>query len=222
MQEQKQQIEYAIQQAQQRSTHSAQTVQLIAVTKTLTPEQTKQVVASGLHHLGENRPEGLLSKLDVLPDTTVWHYIGSLQTRKVKDVINHIDYLHSLDRISLANEIEKRASRPVKCFIQVNVSGEPSKHGMAPEEVKPFLDEMQSFSNVQPVGLMTMAPFKATEEEIRGYFSLLRELRNTLQAQGYTTIQELSMGMSEDYQIAVEEGATCVRIGTALVGSLRE
>lgn len=222
MHAQKQLIENAIHQAQQRSTHSAPSVQLIAVTKTLTPDQTRQVVESGLHHIGENRPEGLLTKLSALPDTTVWHYIGSLQTRKVKDVIDHVAYLHSLDRMSLANEIEKRASHPVKCFIQVNVSGEESKHGLAPNEVERFLENLQPLTKVQPVGLMTMAPYEATEEEIRGYFSSLRELRNTLQAQGYKTIQELSMGMSEDYEIAVEEGATCVRIGTALVGSLRE
>lgn len=222
MQEQKQKIEYTIQQAQQRSSHGASSVQLIAVTKTLTPDQTLQVVGAGLHHLGENRPEGLLSKLSVLPDSTVWHYIGSLQTRKVKDVIDHIDYLHSLDRISLATEIEKRAARPVKCFIQVNVSGEESKHGLSPNEVTEFIKQLASFTKVQPIGLMTMAPFGASEDEIRSYFSSLRQLRDSLQQQGYDDIKELSMGMSEDYQLAVEEGATFVRIGTALVGSLRE
>lgn len=222
MQEQKQKIEYTIQQAQQRSSHAASSVQLIAVTKTLTPDQTLQVVDAGLHHLGENRPEGLISKLSVLPDSTVWHYIGSLQTRKVKEVIDHIDYLHSLDRMSLATEIEKRATNPVKCFIQVNVSGEESKHGMAPNEVTEFIKQLASLSKVQPIGLMTMAPFDAREDEIRSYFSSLRQLRDSLQQQGYDDIKELSMGMSEDYQLAVEEGATFVRIGTALVGSLRE
>lgn len=222
MLEKKQQIEYAILDAQQTSSKSSKSVQLIAVTKTLTPEQTLQVAEAGLLQLGENRPEGLISKLSLLPDSTVWHYIGSLQTRKVKEVIDHIDYLHSLDRMSLASEIEKRASRPVKCFIQVNVSGEQSKHGMTPDEVKSFLESIGPLTKVQPIGLMTMAPFEATEKEIRGYFSSLRELRDSLQQQGFDDIKELSMGMSEDYQIAVEEGATFVRIGTALVGSLRE
>ncbi|MFC4354382.1 YggS family pyridoxal phosphate-dependent enzyme [Chryseomicrobium palamuruense] len=222
MLEQKQQIEYVIQEAQQTSSKSAKSVRLIAVTKTLTPDQTLQVAEAGLLHLGENRPEGLLSKLSLLPDSTVWHYIGSLQTRKVKEVIDHIDYLHSLDRMSLASEIEKRASRPVKCFIQVNVSGEQSKHGLAPDEVKTFLERIGPLTKIQPIGLMTMAPFEAKEKEIRGYFSSLRELRDSLQHQGFDDIKELSMGMSEDYQIAVEEGATFVRIGTALVGSLRE
>lgn len=224
MEQQKQLILQQIKNAQLHSTLSADSVQLIAVTKQLSLDQTKEVVAAGLLHLGENRPEGILTKQHELEEEVVWHYIGSLQTRKVKDVIEHIDYLHSLDRISLAQEIQKRASRPLKCFIQVNVSGEQSKHGLSPIDIPSFLNELKPFHMVQPIGFMTMAPLEATDEEIRTYFKTLRELRDRMLEDGSAPpeCKELSMGMSGDFTLAVEEGATFVRIGTALVGSIRE
>lgn len=221
MKQQKMEIEKLIESARTRSSASAAHVELIAVTKELNLEQTQKVVDEGLIHLGENRPDGLLSKVNALSEKVVWHYIGSLQTRKVKTVIDHIDYLHSLDRLSLAEEIQKRASRPVRCFIQVNVSGEQSKQGMAAEEVELFLETIKDMSFIHPIGFMTMAPIDATESQIRTYFSNLRKLRDTLQ-HSHPNLQELSMGMSGDYEIAVEEGATFVRIGTALVASLKE
>ena len=164
--------------------------------------------------------EGFQAKREALPDDVVMHFIGTLQSRKVKEVIDDIDYLHALDRKSLAKEINKRASHVVKCFVQVNVSEEESKHGLALEEVDAFIELLEQYENIQVVGLMTMAPYTEDEAEIRQIFETLRHKRDEIQAKqlDYAPCTELSMGMSNDYEIAAEEGATFVRIGTKLVG----
>ncbi|MFY2308009.1 YggS family pyridoxal phosphate-dependent enzyme [Lysinibacillus fusiformis] len=209
--------------AETRVNREANNVQIIAVTKEVSVERTQEAIAAGLTHLGENRPEGLNRKLSAIQAHVNWHYIGSLQTRKVKQVINSIDYLHSLDRLSLAEEIEKRAVKPVKCFIQVNVSGEESKHGLSMEEVLPFVKSLKSFTKVEVVGLMTMAPNTEDEALIRTVFKQLKQCQQQIAEQGFAhaPCTELSMGMSNDFEIAVEEGATFVRVGTALVGNER-
>ncbi|MBS7345685.1 MAG: YggS family pyridoxal phosphate-dependent enzyme [Caryophanon sp.] len=214
-------IEAKMKAACERAGRSMDDVTCIAVTKSVTVERTAEALEAGITHLGENRPEGLLLKQQhVTDERAVWHYIGSLQTRKVKQVVNDVDYIHSLDRLSLAEEIEKRATGVVKCFVQVNVSGEQSKHGLSPEEVQPFLQQLQAFSHIEVVGLMTMAPNTEDEQIIRGVFRRLKELQQQLQALQLPAApcHELSMGMSGDFDIAIEEGATFVRIGTALVG----
>jgi len=209
--------------AETRVNREANNVQIIAVMKEVSVERTQEAIAAGLTHLGENRPEGLNRKLSAIQAHVNWHYIGSLQTRKVKQVINSIDYLHSLDRLSLAEEIEKRAVKPVKCFIQVNVSGEESKHGLSMEEVLPFVESLKSFTKVEVVGLMTMAPNTEDEALIRTVFKQLKQCQQQIAEQGFAhaPCTELSMGMSNDFEIAVEEGATFVRVGTALVGNER-
>ncbi|SCY08519.1 hypothetical protein SAMN02787081_01171 [Lysinibacillus fusiformis] len=209
--------------AETRVNREANNVQIIAVTKEVSVERTQEAIEAGLTHLGENRPEGLNRKLSAIQAHVNWHYIGSLQTRKVKQVINSIDYLHSLDRLSLAEEIEKRAVKPVKCFIQVNVSGEESKHGLSMEEVLPFVESLKSFTKVEVVGLMTMAPNTEDEALIRSVFKQLKQCQQQIAEQGFAhaPCTELSMGMSNDFEIAVEEGATFVRVGTALVGNER-
>ncbi|KPN97390.1 YggS family pyridoxal phosphate-dependent enzyme [Lysinibacillus sp. ZYM-1] len=209
--------------AETRVNREANNVQIIAVTKEVSVERTQEAIEAGLTHLGENRPEGLNGKIAAIQANVNWHYIGSLQTRKVKQVINSIDYLHSLDRLSLAEEIEKRAEKPVKCFIQVNVSGEESKHGLRMEEVLPFVESLKSFAKVQVVGLMTMAPNTEDEALIRSVFKQLKQCQQQIAEQGFAhaPCTELSMGMSNDFEIAVEEGATFVRVGTALVGNER-
>jgi len=209
--------------AETRVNREANNVQIIAVTKEVSVERTQEAIEAGLTHLGENRPEGLNRKLSAIQAHVNWHYIGSLQTRKVKQVINSIDYLHSLDRLSLAEEIEKRAVKPVKCFIQVNVSGEESKHGLSMEEVLPFVESLKSFTKVEVVGLMTMAPNTEDEALIRTVFKQLKQCQQQIAEQGFAhaPCTELSMGMSNDFEIAVEEGATFVRVGTALVGNER-
>ncbi|WP_107942245.1 YggS family pyridoxal phosphate-dependent enzyme [Metasolibacillus fluoroglycofenilyticus] len=213
------QIQKKIKQAQERS-GAQQQVHIVAVTKEVDVERTNEAIAAGLLHLGENRPEGLLAKREAIQQAASWHYIGSLQTRKVKQVINEIDYLHSLDRLSLAEEIEKRAEQVVKCFVQVNVSGEESKHGLTAEEAIAFLHSLSEMTKIEVVGLMTMAPYSADEQLLRSVFRNLKKLQQEVVALKlpYAPCTELSMGMSNDYEIAVEEGATFVRIGTALVG----
>ena len=213
-------IQNQIQTAIERSKHQNHHVQIIAVTKAVSVERTIEAIEAGCVHLGENRPEGLLNKKQMIQSDVKWHYIGSLQTRKVKLVINDIDYLHSLDRISLAEEIEKRATHTVKCFVQVNVSQEETKHGLTVDETIPFIESLKEFTKIQVVGLMTMAPNTEDESIIRDTFRRLKQLQQDIQLLGYThaPCTELSMGMSNDFEIAVEEGATFVRIGTALVG----
>lgn len=212
-------IQSDIVQAKENSKYG-QDVTIIAVTKQVSTERTKEVLDNNIFHLGENRPEGLLAKKEEIKDKAIWHFIGSLQTRKVKQVINEIDYLHSLDRMSLATEIEKRAEKPIKCFVQANVSGEESKHGLSREEVISFIQSLAEFSKIQIVGLMTMAPNTDDESVIRKVFSDLKQLQQeVVELQlPFAPCTELSMGMSNDYTIAIEEGATFIRIGTALVG----
>jgi PLP dependent protein len=199
-------------------------VKIIAVTKYVSPERAQEAVDAGVIHLGENRDEGLLHKISQIEDKPVWHFIGTLQTRKVKNIIEHVTYIHSLDRLSLAKEINKRSESKVRCLIQVNASGEESKHGLKPDEVIDFVLELKQFTNIEISGLMTMAPFTEDEQVIRHCFKTMKRLQADIQARKleYAPCNELSMGMSNDFQIAVEEGSTMVRIGTALVGNESE
>lgn len=216
-------IEEQIVAAQEKAHREDERVTIIAVTKEVSVGRTQEAIRAGLIHLGENRPEGLNNKIKAIDEPVFWHFIGSLQTRKVKQVINQIDYLHSLDRFSLAEEIEKRAIEPVKCFVQVNVSGEETKHGLNTEEVLPFIESLKGFTKIQVVGLMTMAPNTEDESVIRSVFKQLKQCQQQIADQGlaHAPCTELSMGMSNDFHIAVEEGATFVRVGTALVGNER-
>ncbi|OIK14018.1 YggS family pyridoxal phosphate enzyme [Bacillus sp. MUM 116] len=195
-------------------------IKVIAVTKYVSTERAQEAVEAGILNLGENRDEGLLAKWEVLGDKPNWHFIGTLQTRKVKNIIGKVEYIHSLDRLSLAEEINKRAENPVKCLVQVNVSQEESKHGLTPEEAIVFIKQLKSFENIRVEGLMTMAPFTDDENVLRDCFQALRQLRDQIKELhlDYAPCKELSMGMSNDFTIAIEEGATMVRIGTALVG----
>lgn len=213
-------VQIQIREAIVKANRNPEDVQIIAVTKAVSIERTIEAIEAGLTNLGENRPEGLLTKKEAIKTRAIWHYIGSLQTRKVKQVINEIDYLHSLDRLSLAEEIEKRAENPVKCFVQVNVSGEISKHGLTREQALEFIKSLKEFKKVQIVGLMTMAPNTEDVQVIRSVFRNLKQLQQEIEQLGYThaPCKELSMGMSNDFEIAIEEGATFVRVGTALVG----
>jgi len=213
-------IQQNIEQACSRAGRNPSEVKIIAVTKYVTVQRAEEAVEAGNIHLGENRDEGLQEKWDTLGERAIWHFIGTLQSRKVKNIIDKVSYIHSLDRISLAVEINKRATRKIPCFIQVNVSKEESKHGISAESVINFIKELKPFENIQIVGLMTMAPLTEDENIIRHTFRGLKQLQQDVQALKleYAPCQELSMGMSNDYEIAVEEGATFVRIGTSLVG----
>lgn len=196
-------------------------VDLIAVTKYIESDILRKMVDSGISKVAENRTESLLEKqeeLGELSQSIEWHFVGRLQTRPVRKIINQIDYLHSLDRMSLIKEVNKRAEHPVKCFLQVNVSGEEQKAGFKPEEVLSVVEELKNSPNIYLVGLMTMAPHEESEEQLREHFSALKTLQEEVAELNldYAPCLELSMGMSNDYEIAIQEGATMVRVGRML------
>ncbi|WYP25051.1 YggS family pyridoxal phosphate-dependent enzyme [Alkalihalobacillus sp. FSL W8-0930] len=212
-----------IKEACSRTNRQADHVHVIAVTKYVSDETTRKAIEAGVEHIGENRAEAGLAKKEAIKEQATWHFIGSLQSRKVKQVIHEFDYFHSLDRVSLAKEFQKQSvdGETIQCFVQVNVSGEESKAGVQPDELLSFIRQLEAFPAVCIVGLMTMAPFTERPEETRPVFSGLRKLRDEVKALQlpYAPCTELSMGMSNDYVVAIEEGATFVRIGTALVGN---
>jgi len=198
-------------------------VNVIAVTKYVTTDTAQAAVNCGLRHVGENRWQDAQPKWDRIGSQAIWHFIGHLQTNKVKDVIGKFAYIHSLDRLSLAKELDKYAAKldiSVECFIQVNVSGEQSKYGLAPEQLDSFASQLAACPRLRVAGLMTMAPHESEAEAIRPVFRGLRELRDELNRAGTLgyAIRHLSMGMSNDFEVAIEEGATWLRLGTVLVG----
>ncbi|AQL56373.1 YggS family pyridoxal phosphate-dependent enzyme [Abyssicoccus albus] len=198
-----------------------QNINMIAVTKYVSNERKIEAYDAGLRHFGENRVEGFNETFNLLADKKdcVFHFIGTLQSRKVKEIIDYVDYIHSVDRLSLAKEINKRASRPIDCLIQVNVSGEESKHGIPMDDLDTLIERIVDMENIHVVGLMTMAPINSNDEQLTHIFSTLKNLKDEINNK-YDTIQmtELSMGMSQDYHIALKHGATMLRIGTTLVG----
>ena len=204
----------------QKSGRNFEDITLIAVTKYVGDERVKEAQEAGVHDFAENRAVNYIERKEKFLEAT-WHLIGSLQTRKVRDAINKVDYFHALDRESLAVEIEKRAEHVINCFVQVNTSGEESKHGLIPEAVLEFVKGLEKYPKIRVVGLMTMAPFVEDEATLRSCFRKLRELRDEIKGLNleYAPCEFLSMGMSNDYEIAIEEGATHIRIGTALVGN---
>ena len=193
-------------------------VNVIAITKYVDVATTEALVKTGIQHIGENRVDKFLEKYQALKEYELtWHLIGSLQRRKVKDVINFVDYFHALDSVKLAQEIQKRAEHPIKCFLQVNISGEESKHGFAPDELDDVLAEIAQLDKIEIVGLMTMAPFEASQEELQDIFSKTHQLQKQLEKKQLKNMpfSELSMGMSRDFEVAIANGATYVRIGTS-------
>ena len=210
--------------AAKRAGRDADEIKLIAVTKTVDVDKVEEAIAAGALDAGENKPQELARKYEVLGDKIRWHQIGSLQTNKVKYIIDKVCMIHSLDREGLAEEIDKRASKigsVIDCLVQVNISGEESKHGMSREEVEPFVRLVaEKYPNIKIKGLMTMAPFDAERDEIRKVFRDLKVLSDEINNMniGNVEMKELSMGMTNDFEIAVEEGATMVRVGTAIFG----
>ena len=196
-------------------------IMIIGVTKYVTIERAEEAIKAGITNLGENRTEELTEKYNQLSDEVKWHFIGTLQSRKVRDVIDKVKAIHSLDRLSIAKQINNRSKDPIDCFVQVNVSGEESKHGLTPEDVIPFIEELKEYKKVRVVGLMTMAPHIEDEDKLRQVFKSLAQLRDRVQGNHFehAPCKFLSMGMSNDYEIAIEEGATHIRIGSKLVGT---
>ena len=194
-------------------------VRIIGVTKTHGPEAVRAAVAAGLHDVGENRVQEALQKQEAAGDLEVeWHLIGTLQRNKARSAVGRFRLIHSVDRLDLARELDRRGSgAPQDVLVQVNCSGEPQKGGVAPAGLPALLDELRQFGGLRVRGLMTMSALTEDQTEQRRAFTLLRELRDASERQGHT-LPELSMGMSGDYPIAVEEGATMVRLGTVLFG----
>lgn len=184
------------------------TVTVIAVTKYTDAKGVSAFIEAGMMHFGENRAQALLSKAPLFPNQ-YWHFIGHLQTNKVRQILPYINVLHSLDRISLAVEIEKRATSVLECFIQVKTT-QDEKYGCAVEDVEELFNTASSMSHIQVVGFMTMAALDASEEEIRASFGIVRELKEKYK------VPYLSIGMSNDYEIAISMGATHVRLGRIL------
>jgi hypothetical protein len=219
-------VDRRIREACARSGRRREEVGIVAVTKYVGEQTAREALRAGLVHLGENRWQDAAPKWRALQEEEprpVWHFIGSLQTNKVKDVVGKFAFIHSLDRPSLAEAIHKRAEQlgiRVPCFIQVNVSGEETKHGLAPDELIGFARGLADMRGIAVAGLMTMAPFVEDPEEARPVFRKLRELRDELNRAAVLPEEAtgLSMGMSNDFEVAVEEGATWLRLGTILVG----
>ncbi|HEM5929785.1 TPA: YggS family pyridoxal phosphate-dependent enzyme [Streptococcus suis] len=204
--------------AAEKAGRPSESVKVIAVTKYVDSSIANQLVNTGITHIGENRVDQFLEKYNALADKQLtWHLIGTLQRRKVKDIIPFVDYFHALDSVKLAQEIDKRATKIVKCFLQVNVSGEESKHGFAVSEIDAALAEISLLENIELVGLMTMAPIDATDDELDEIFSKMQEIQEGLAARNLPRMPftELSMGMSGDFERAIAHGATYVRIGSA-------
>ncbi|HEL2068029.1 TPA: YggS family pyridoxal phosphate-dependent enzyme [Streptococcus suis] len=208
----------AVAKAAEKAGRPSESVKAIAVTKYVDSSIANQLVNTGITHIGENRVDQFLEKYNALADKQLtWHLIGTLQRRKVKDIIPFVDYFHALDSVKLAQEIDKRATKIVKCFLQVNVSGEESKHGFAVSEIDAALAEISLLENIELVGLMTMAPIDATDDELDEIFSKMQEIQEGLAARNLPRMPftELSMGMSGDFERAIAHGATYVRIGSA-------
>ncbi|HEX6209146.1 MAG TPA: YggS family pyridoxal phosphate-dependent enzyme [Methylomirabilota bacterium] len=201
--------------AAERAGRRADDVLLIGVSKTVDVERIRAAVAAGITALGENRVQEAKAKIAELGRPAAWHLIGHLQTNKVKDALELFDLIHSLDRLELAREIERRAAgrgRVVEALLQVNVAAEASKGGVGPDAVGEALDVIGKLAHIRVRGLMTIPPEVEHPDQSRPWFRRLRELAER------HALPELSMGMSGDFEIAVEEGATMVRVGTAIFG----
>ncbi len=216
-------IKQRIAAAAARSNRDPASVRLLAVTKTVPPHIIEQAVNAGLTAFGENYVQEAREKIAVIGQRVQWHMIGHLQTNKAKYVVNLFDYIHSVDRLELAEEINKRApltGRKINILIEINISGEKTKSGITAIQSIDLIKEVSGLENISVKGLMTMAPYSDHPENSRPYFSELKNLRDKITSEGITGIQmeELSMGMTDDFEIAIEEGATIVRIGRAIFG----
>ncbi|MCK9279469.1 MAG: YggS family pyridoxal phosphate-dependent enzyme [Melioribacteraceae bacterium] len=196
-------------------------ISLIAVSKTQPIEAIEEVYKTGLTHFGENKAQELRDKNLIIKHDLQWHFIGHLQTNKVKYIIDSAEYIHSIDSLKLSEEINKKAAnigKVQKILFEIKTSNEESKFGIQNEnDFFELIEQVSILKNIKAVGLMTMAPYTNDENVIRECFRELRLLRDKAQNKGYG-LTELSMGMTNDYEIAIEEGATMIRIGTALFG----
>ncbi|MDP2945492.1 MAG: YggS family pyridoxal phosphate-dependent enzyme [Atribacterota bacterium] len=216
-------INEKIKKAALKANRNPEEIKLVAVTKTATIEQIKEAINAGVKIIGENKVQEAKEKYQILTADTEWHLVGHLQTNKVKYAIEIFDCIQTVDSIKLAKEIDKRSlqfGKTTNVLVEVNVSGEESKYGIKPEEVEPFLKEISEFSRIRVRGLMTIAPIEEDKEEVRPYFRKLRELSKEIKSKNIKNVKMdyLSMGMTDDFEVAIEEGANMVRIGRGIFG----
>lgn len=209
--------------AAEKSGRRAEDIKLLAVTKTIDVDRIKNIYDYGILDMGENRVQELLEKYDQLDQSCKWHLIGHLQTNKVKYIIDKVEMIHSVDSLQLAREINLRAAklgRKVDILLQVNVSGEESKFGINPNVVDEFIETLSRFGNISLKGMMTIAPYAQNIEDIRPVFKKLYKLYIDIKHEKLDNVSMdyLSMGMSNDFEVAIEEGANIVRIGTGIFG----
>ena len=212
-------IERRIAEACEKAGRPRNAVRLLAVSKTKPPEAVREAAGCGLRLFGENRVQEAQSKIPLCPEGLEWHLIGHLQTNKAKVAATLFRMVHSVDSLKLLRALDTHADMTLPVLLQVNVSGEAAKFGMPPDAVAGVIDAANQMSKCEVHGLMTIPPFTADPEKARVHFVALRELRDRLQEETGTPMPELSMGMSHDLEIAIEEGSTWVRIGTDLFGS---
>jgi pyridoxal phosphate enzyme (YggS family) len=196
-----------------------ESVTLLAVSKTKPPEAVREAADCGLTRFGENKVQEAQAKIPLCPSGLEWHLIGHLQSNKAKIAANLFRMIHSVDSLKLLQALDSHAETTLPVLLQVNVSGEASKSGMPPGDVAGIVDAANRMAKVEVHGLMTIPPFTPEPEKARIHFAALRELRDRVQAATGTPLPELSMGMSHDLEIAIQEGSTWVRIGTDLFGS---
>lgn len=199
-------------------------VKLIVVTKTYGADVVSEAVAAGAKAVGENKVQELIDKYETLGEIAEWHMIGHLQTNKVKYAVKIVNWIHSVDKYSLADEISKRAQaigKRINVLIEVNIGEEDSKFGLQYADTAAFVREISELPGIAVKGLMTVAPYESDLELVRPVFAKLRQLRDEIEALQIPNVsmEHLSMGMSSDYEIAIEEGATMVRVGSAIVGA---
>ncbi len=215
-------ISQTISDASLRSGRPTESVTLIAVSKTHPPESVAEAVAAGIHLFGESRVQEAKAKIPLAPSRTRWHFIGHLQRNKVRQALPLFELFHGIDSLEIAQDINRIAAELglfPKVLLEVNVAGESSKFGFKPVQLREQIETLISLDRIQIEGLMTIPPAAHEPEDSRRFFATLRELKNRLESEAHLPLQHLSMGMSDDFAVAIEEGATLVRVGTALFGS---
>jgi hypothetical protein len=218
------QVKERIRQAAESCNRDADSIRLVAVSKTIAADTVREAIEAGVTILGENYVQEARDKFNALVQYPVsWHFIGHLQSNKAKYGVRLFDLIHSVDSLKLARELDKQAAKVDKVqhiLVQVNISGEDTKSGISADEAPGLIAEIGQLKNIAVKGLMTMPPYFYQPEKVRPFFAALRELRDRIKAQSlpHVSMDELSMGMTGDFEVAIKEGATLVRIGTAIFG----
>jgi PLP dependent protein len=217
------QVRARIAAAARRAGRDPAAISVVAVSKTVPPDRIKDAVAAGVAVLGENRVQEAQEKIQALGRLAQWHLVGHLQTNKARLAVQLFDLIHTLDSARLARELDRHAraaGKRLPCLVEVNQGGELTKSGLSESDVLPFLREAAAGPGIEILGLMSVPPFQEDPEDVRPFFRRLRALRDEAAAAGIASLRmdHLSMGMSHDFEVAIEEGATMVRIGTAIFG----